>query len=159
MNSVVEAANKNINEIIQKMVINYKDWHDWLPHALKTYKIAVRTSTGVTPYSMVYGIETIISLKVEILSLRVLMEPDQEEDDWTIIRYDQLNMISQKRLAAICHHQLYQKRMAKTHDKKVWPRIFREGDLVLRKVISLPNKDHSKWPPNYEGPYMVKKAF
>jgi len=39
--------------------------------------------------------------------------------------------------------------MAKTHDRKVRPRTFKEGDMVLRKVISLP----------YEGPYIVKKAF
>ena len=49
--------------------------------------------------------------------------------------------------------------MAKTHHKKVWPRIFRKGDLVLRKVLSLPNKDHNKWAPNYEGPDIVKQAF
>ena len=35
--------------------------------------------------------------------------------------------------------------------------MFKEGDLVLKK-ISL-REDHSKWAPNYEGPYVVKKAF
>jgi hypothetical protein len=49
--------------------------------------------------------------------------------------------------------------MAKIHEKKVRPRTFREGDLVLRKVIPLPNEDHGKWAPNYEGLYIVKKAF
>jgi hypothetical protein len=47
--------------------------------------------------------------------------------------------------------------MAKTHDKKVRPRTFRECDLVLRNVIALPNKDHSKWAPKYKGLYIVKK--
>lgn len=40
-------------------------------------------------------------LKVEISSLRVLMESDQEEVDGVRIRYEQLNMINKKRLAAI----------------------------------------------------------
>jgi hypothetical protein len=47
--------------------------------------------------------------------------------------------------------------MAKTHDKKVRPKTFREYDLVLRNVIALPNKDHSKWEPKYKGLYIVKK--
>src|ERR1043165_3865220 len=34
MNGVVEAANKNMKKIVQKMVITYKDWHEMLPFAL-----------------------------------------------------------------------------------------------------------------------------
>ena len=48
-------------------------------------------------------------LEVEISSLRVLMKSDLEEVEWMKIRYEQLNMISEKRLVAICHYQLYQK--------------------------------------------------
>nr|XP_034889983.1 uncharacterized protein LOC118030069 [Populus alba] len=159
MNGTVEAANKNIKKIVQKMVITYKDWHEWLPYALHAYRIAVRTSTGATPYSLGYGMEAVVPLEVEIPSLRVLMESGLEESDWVKLRYKQLNMISERRLAAICHHQLYQRRMAKAYDRKVQPRELKKGDLVLRKVLSLPGEDRSKWTPNYEGPYVVKKAF
>jgi hypothetical protein len=68
-------------------------------------------------------------------------------------------MISKKRLAAIFHHQLYQNRIARAYDRKVRPREFKEGELVLRKILLLPSDSHSKWAPNYEGPYVVKKAF
>ena len=30
MNDIVEAANKNVKKIIQKMVITYKDWYEIL---------------------------------------------------------------------------------------------------------------------------------
>ena len=46
MNGAVEAANKNIKKIIQKMVLSYRDWHDMLPYALHAYLTSVRTSTG-----------------------------------------------------------------------------------------------------------------
>jgi len=98
MNGVVKATNKNIKKIIHKMVVTR---HDWLPYALHLYRIAVRTSTSATPYLLVYGMEVVMPLKVEISSLRVLMESDQEEVDWVRIRYEQLNMINKKRLAAI----------------------------------------------------------
>jgi hypothetical protein len=29
---------------------------------------------------------------------------------------------------------------------------------MLKKILSLPGEDQSKWAPNY-GPYVVKKAF
>ena len=43
MNGVVEAANKNIKRIIQKMVVAYKDWHEMLPFALHGYRTSIRT--------------------------------------------------------------------------------------------------------------------
>jgi hypothetical protein len=49
--------------------------------------------------------------------------------------------------------------MAKAYDKKVRPRMFQKGDIVLKKLLSLPRENQSKWAPNYEGPYVVKKAF
>jgi len=79
MNGVVEAANKNIKKIIQKMVVTYKDWHEMLSLALHTYRTAVRTSTGTTLYSLVYGMEAVMPLEVEIPSLRVLMDSELEE--------------------------------------------------------------------------------
>ncbi|RDY14746.1 pol, partial [Mucuna pruriens] len=159
MNGAVEAANKNLKKIIQKMVVTYKDWHEMLPYALHGYRTSVRTSTGATPYSLVYGIEAVLPIEVEIPSLRVLAEAKLDETEWVQQRLDQLNLIEEKRLTALCHGQLYQRRVKKAFDKKVKPRVFQKGDMVLKKV--LPNlKDHKgKWAPNYEGPYVVKQAF
>jgi len=53
MNGSIEAANKNIKKIVQKMVETYKDWHEMLPFALHGYRTFVRTSTGATPFSLV----------------------------------------------------------------------------------------------------------
>ena len=108
-----------------------------LPFALHAYRTAVRTSTGTTPYVLVYGMEAVMPLEVEIPSLRVLMDSELEETEWAKVRYEQLNLISEKRLAAICHHQLYQKTMAKTYDKKVRPRVkkaFSGGALKLSRM-------------------------
>ena len=58
MNGAVEAANKNVKKIIAKSTETYKDWHDKFLFALHAYRTGVRTSTGATPYSLVYGIVT-----------------------------------------------------------------------------------------------------
>ena len=74
MNGVVETVNKNLKKIIEKTIDTYKDWHEKLPFALHAYRIAVRTSTGATPFSLVYGMKVVLPIEVEILSLRLLME-------------------------------------------------------------------------------------
>ncbi|PKI73415.1 hypothetical protein CRG98_006185 [Punica granatum] len=63
MNGAVEAANKNIKKIIEKMTVNYKDWHGMLPYALLAYQTSIRTSTGVTPYFLVYGTEAVFPIE------------------------------------------------------------------------------------------------
>ena len=74
------------------------------------------------PFSLVYGMEAVLPIEVEIPSLRVLMEAKLEEVEWVQARYEQLNLIEEKRLNALCHGQLYQKQMMWAHDKKVRPR-------------------------------------
>ena len=69
MNGIVEAANKNVRKIVAKMTDTYKDWHEKLHFALHVYWTAVRTSTWATPFSLVNGMEAILPIEVEILSL------------------------------------------------------------------------------------------
>ena len=88
MNGVVEAANKNVKKIIQKMVVTYMDWHEMLSFTLHVYRTAVRTSTRATPYTLVYEMEVIMPLKVEIPSMRVPVDSELEEVEWAKVRYE-----------------------------------------------------------------------
>ena len=130
-----------------------------LPFSLHGYQTSVRTSTGATPFSLVYGMEAVLPVEIEIPSLRVIMETKLTEAEWVQNMFDQLNLIEEKRMTSLCHGELYQKRMKKAFDKKVKPREFREGDLVLRKIMSFNIDSRGKWTPNFEGPYIVKKSF
>ena len=117
MNGAVEVANKNVKKIIAKATETYKDWHEKLPFALHAYRTGVQTSTGETPYSLVYGMEAVLPIEVEIPSLRVFREVELEEAEWVQARLEQLNLIEKMRMKAICHGQLYQRRMMRAHDK------------------------------------------
>ena len=134
MNGTVGAANKNVKKIIAKAIETYKDWHKKLPFALHDYWTGVRTSTGAIPYSLVYRMEVVLPIEIEIPSLWVLKEVELEEAKWVQARYEQLNFIEEKRMKAICHGQLHQKRMMRAHDKKIWPKQFQEGELVLKRI-------------------------
>ena len=45
------------------------------------------------------------------------------------------------------------------HNKKIRPRQFKECDPVLKKIMPNQQDPRGKWAPNWQGPYMVKKAF
>ena len=159
MNGAVEAANKNIKKILAKTAENFRDWHERLPYALMAYRTSIRTSTGATPYSLVYGMEAVLPVEVEIPSLRILAQAKLSEAEWIRQRHEQLNLVDEKRVKAICHGQAYQKRVAKSFNRKVKLRNFTVGDLVVKKT--LPNAPHpgGKFAPNYEGPYVVQKVL
>ena len=79
MNGAVEVANKNINKIIKKMVLTYKDWPKMLPFSLYDYRTSARTSTGETTFSLVYGMEVVLPVEVQIPSLRIMEDEDLDE--------------------------------------------------------------------------------
>ncbi|XP_070040921.1 uncharacterized protein [Nicotiana tomentosiformis] len=142
MNGVVEAANKNIKKILRKMVDNYKQWYEKLPFALLGYRTTVRTSTGVTPYLLVYGTEVVIPAEVEIPSLIIIQEDELSNAEWVHNRYEQLALIDGKRMNAVCHGQLYHNIMARDFNKKVRSRQFTPGKLVLKRIF--PHQDEAK---------------
>ena len=37
--------------------------------------------------------------------------------------------------------------------------MFREGDLVLKKILTFKPDSRGKWTPNYKGSYDFKRAF
>ncbi|XP_015170149.1 uncharacterized protein [Solanum tuberosum] len=159
MNGVVEAANKNINKILRKIIDNYKHWHENWPFSLLGYRTMIRISIGETPYILVYGTEAVLPMEVEIPSLRIIQEAELSDAEWTQNRYEQLMLIEslriiqevelsdakwthirdeqlmlidEKRMNAVCYEQLYQYRMTKVFNKKVRLREFEPGQLVLK---------------------------
>ncbi|XP_070013854.1 uncharacterized protein [Nicotiana sylvestris] len=134
-NGAVEAANKNIKKILRKMIQSSRKWHEKLSFALLGYRTTVRTSVGATPYLLVYGTKAVIPAEVKIPSLRIIVEAESEDNEWVKIHLEQLTLIDEKRMAAVCHGQLYQQRMSCTYNKKVWPRNFEVGKLVLRRIL------------------------
>lgn len=156
MNGVVETINKNLKKIIHKMIVTYKDWHEILLYAFHAYQTIIRTSTGATLYSLEYEMKTVMPLEVEISSLRILINVKLKESEWEKLKFKQFNIINEKRLAEIYHHLLYQSRIANAYNKRVEPRVFKETDLIFKKIFPILEKEYNKWALNYEGSYVVK---
>ncbi|PHT29730.1 hypothetical protein CQW23_30648 [Capsicum baccatum] len=115
------------------MVQGFRQWHKKLPFALLGYRTTIRTSTGATPYLLVYGTEAVIPAEVEIPSLRVIVEAEIDDDEW--------------------------RRMARAYNKKVRPTNFEVGQLVMRRVLPHQVEAKGKFSPNWQGPFIVKKVL
>ncbi|XP_056697956.1 uncharacterized protein [Spinacia oleracea] len=107
MNGAVESTNKKLKVIIEKMADNYKDWPNKLYFALWGYRNSIRTSIGVNPYSLVYGMEAVQPVELEIPSLRIVLESKFPEAEWVQSRYDELTLLDERRLRALHHMYVY----------------------------------------------------
>ena len=68
-------------------------------------------------------------------------------------------MIDEKRRTAICHGQMYQKRMIKAFNKKVRRQVYQVGDIVIKRIILSQGDSRGKWTPTYEGAFVIKSIF
>ena len=74
-----------------------KDWHVQLNPALWAYRTNIRTPTGATPYSLVYGSEAILPLEVEIPSLRVSLKGLIPDEEYRVNRLQELELLDERR--------------------------------------------------------------
>ncbi|KAL6312927.1 hypothetical protein AAG906_030892 [Vitis piasezkii] len=114
---------------VAKFIISHIIFRYGVPHELildrgvhfRAYRTSFRTSTGATPYSLVYGMEAVLPIEFEIGSLRA-----------------------------------YQRKMTHVFKKRVKPRKFQKGDLVLKVLKRLIRDPRGKFKPSWSRPYLVK---
>ena len=68
-------------------------------------------------------------------------------------------MSDELREAAAIRIKSYQHRLANSYNRRVKPRVFWSGDLVLRKVFkNTADPTAGNFHPNWEGPYVVTRT-
>ncbi|TYK05790.1 uncharacterized protein E5676_scaffold98G002940 [Cucumis melo var. makuwa] len=161
-NGLAEAFNKTLCNLLKKIVSKSKrDWQKRIGEALWTYRTTHRTPIGVTPYSLVYGVEVVLPLEREIPSLRMAVQEGLTTEDNVKLRLQELEALDEKRLEAQQALECYQARMSKAFHKHVKPRSFQVGDLVLavRRPIITTRHTGNKFTPKWDGLYIVKEVY
>ena len=139
------------------MVERSRDWSKKLHFSLWAYCTSFHTSTGATPYSLVYGMEVVLPVETEMGSLRVALEKQILETEWAQARFDRLNLLDEKRLRAVDHVQAYQRKMTHAFKKRVKPRPLQKEDFVLRILRGLIENHRGKFRPSWSGPYVIRE--
>ena len=66
-NRLAKAFNKTLCNLLKKVVLKSKrEWHERLGEALWAYRTMYRVPTQSTPYALVYGVEVILPLEIQI---------------------------------------------------------------------------------------------
>jgi hypothetical protein len=109
----------------------------------------------------VYGVEAVLPLERQIPSLRIAIQEGLTNEENGRLRLEELEALDEKRLEAQQHLECYQARLSRAFNKKVKPRSFQQGDLVLavRRPINTLHKIGNKFTSKWDGPYVVQEVY
>ncbi|XP_025680553.2 uncharacterized protein [Arachis hypogaea] len=157
-NGQAEAANRVVLQAIKKKLNDAKgEWAELIPEILWGYNTTIQTTTGETPFKLVYGSEALIPIEVGIPTLRTELYNEQHNSH---ARNAELDLAEEARELAAIRQRAIKQITEKKHNKRVSPRTFTEGDLVLRRTEEARRPPaHGKLAANWEGPFRVIKVL
>eukprot|EP00253_Pinus_taeda_P003067 PITA_03067 len=108
-NVKVEVTNRALEGILTKVVSNsIKYWADRLVEATWAYNTTWKTTTGFTPYELVYGKKALLSIEFEFNTLRVAAQLDLDLSHAQKERLLHLNGLDEYKLQALLHIEVVQ---------------------------------------------------
>ena len=125
---------------------------DELPWILWAHRTTSQKPTGVSSFALMYGMEAIIPIKIEMPTVRTEIheKANAEVIDKDLYTTNKLRETTAMRMTS------YQQRLANLHNRLVKPRTFVPRELVLRRVFeNTANPANRKFQLNWEGSYMV----
>jgi hypothetical protein len=107
----------------------------------------------LTPYSLVHGGKAVLSLEVQITSLRVAIHEKLTDDEAAKLCLNELDNVEENQLRALQNLEAYQVRMTQAFDKRLKRRLLKEGDLVLAVVqpMNITHRLQAKFEPKWGG--------
>eukprot|EP00253_Pinus_taeda_P008687 PITA_08687 len=80
-NGLAESSNKSLVNIIRKLLeINKKSWHKKLVNALWADRVSQKKSIGMSPFELVYRVDTVFPTSLAAPVVKLLQEAGSEED-------------------------------------------------------------------------------
>ncbi|GKA71700.1 reverse transcriptase domain-containing protein [Tanacetum coccineum] len=135
----------------------FKDWWvEELSHVLWAHRTTIKVSTRDTPFSLVYGTETVIRAEIRMPNIRTAEVNIATNDDERRI---DLDILEERREQAAIREEKAKLKMKGYYDAKVRGISFRPGDFVYRANDASHAEDTGKLGPKWEGPYEVMEAL
>ena len=154
-NGQAEASNKTLLPALKKRLDSAKEkWVEELPGVLWAYRTTTQKPTGISHFALTYGMEVVIPTEIGLPTIYTAASESANEE--SIVR--ELDTSDELREAAAIQLASYQHRLANSYNKRVRPRVFQPGDLVLPKVFeNTANPRAGKFQPNWEGLYIARR--
>eukprot|EP00253_Pinus_taeda_P022113 PITA_22113 len=157
-NGQVEVTNRALEGILTKVIsISKKYWVDRLVGATSAYNTTWKTTTGLTPYELVYGKKALLSIAFEYNTLRMTSQLDLDLTKAQQERLLQLNGLDEFRMQALLHTEVIQVQRKISHDKNIKDKQFQEGDWALL-YDSIYKDFKGNLRTIWLGPYVIEKC-
>jgi transposase InsO family protein len=127
-------------------------WVEELPSVLWSLRTTPNSSTGYTPFFLLFGAEAVLPTDVRYSAPRVAAYVEEDADKALA---DAQDLLDEARDVALVRSAVYQQSLRNYHSRRVRGRSFEPGDLVLR----LKQTSTSKLEPPWEGPYLVHEVI
>jgi hypothetical protein len=159
-NGLTERANGIVGKILNKMVSAHKtDWDRKLPSAVHAYNTTEKSTTGQSPYFLVFGQTAIHGIELEVETFRVLAARNGDKTEGILPRLISIENLEETRIAALERIVNVQMRKKEDYDRKIpTDHGIREQGLVLfydNRHKEFPGKLHTRWMD----PYRVCQIF
>ena len=156
-NGQAEATNKTLINALKKRHEQAKGkWVEELPGVLWAYRTTPGRPTGNTPFALAYGMDAVIPTEIGLPTIRTDATKQNDANTELGRNFDWTNEVRENAAIRMAD---YQQRASTHYNRKVKPRSFKNGTLVLRKVFeNTAEIGAGKLQANWEGPYIVSKA-
>ncbi|RVW30441.1 hypothetical protein CK203_090815 [Vitis vinifera] len=124
---------QNSNQCLKEKAEQAKGkWVEELPGVLWAYRTTPGRPTGNTPFALTYGMDAVIPTEIGLPTIRT--DAAKQKDANTELGRN-LDWADEVRESASIRMADYQQRASAHYNRKVRPRNFKNGTLVLRKVF------------------------
>jgi len=159
-NGLAESSNKILIKIIKKLLEdNKRAWDSKLKFSLWADRVTTKTSLGISPFQLVYGIEVVFPTQLA-LSVEKFLQDLEGEPDNMVRRIHQMVEVQQIREKVMNRAYNHQQKIKQAFDRKSRKKELEQDDLVLK--WDAPRQDrgkHSKFDALWFGPFNILEVF
>ncbi|XP_070013089.1 uncharacterized protein [Nicotiana sylvestris] len=132
-NGQAQSTNKVIiNNLKKRLEKSKSNWAELLAGVLWAYRTTIKTSTGETPFSLVYGAEALITVEIGEPSTRFTQVSGESNGEEMRMNLD---LLEGKREASLIRMAVQKQVIERYYNRKARLRFFKIGDFVFKKVF------------------------
>ena len=121
-------------------------WVEYLLEVLQSHRTTHKSATQDTLFTLAFGTKAVAPVEVGLKSPRIEFAKAEHNEEFLHLNLD---LLKEKREQVLKHMEDYHRKTARYYDRRVKPRNYKLGDLVLKKLLPM-RKDptHGKLGPN-----------
>ena len=148
-NGALERSHRTLAEYLKNFITeDQTDWDEWLPYAMFTYNTTPHSSTGYTPYELVFGRQATLPTSLnQAPQLTYTYDKYAEE---LRERLRSTNNIARETL------EINKDKSKRQYDKKTAEKSFKIGDQILLHDETVRRGRSKKLTPAWIGPYTIQ---